>query len=133
MFARSEWIQWQESKDDKNEVPINFNMTLPKVLKHHTFNSQTERFNQTLVCYACGDDFPSMNKMKDHLVKHTGLRPFKCGRCPMTFTQRRTRKVHEKLQNCAVLKNKAYCVFKIEHHSQKSNSKRAQVKVLMKQ
>ena len=39
-------------------------------------------------CHACGEVLHSSLRLSAHSVKHTGIRPFFCTRCPRNFTRR---------------------------------------------
>ena len=106
-----------ELQNDSKIKPI------PAVLKHRSFNQKSGRFRHDLVCSECGRTFTNMNMMKDHLVKHAGLRPFKCRMCKMAFSQRRIRNKHEKHQNCVRLKQKSDKIFKLKRRHSKVKSR----------
>lgn len=49
------------------------------------------------VCYVCGQNFLGNNRknnLKQHLAIHSGLRPFRCHVCPLTFVRKSHLKRH---------------------------------------
>lgn len=48
------------------------------------------------VCSYCGKGYPNRYCLNQHLLKHTGERPFKCSYCPKTFTLKPLLKQHER-------------------------------------
>ncbi|XP_016841879.1 zinc finger protein 11 isoform X2 [Nasonia vitripennis] len=59
-----------------------------------------EAAKSTQPCYVCPLCERTFRKcaLRDHLRKHTGERPFPCGKCSATFARRSDRKLHQK--NC---------------------------------
>ena len=88
-------------------------LTKPLVFKQRFMNGETHRYNQVMKCATCGMEFKNVNTLKDHLVKHSGERPFKCRRCKMAFGQRRTRNKHERNEICADPKRKTGPLFTV--------------------
>lgn len=49
----------------------------------------------------CGKKFTRSDKLQQHLLAHTKMRPFICERCGRTFTRKDRLNKHFKLDNCA--------------------------------
>ncbi len=65
------------------------------------FNSNTRRARQVLLCKFkdCGKKFSRKCGLKDHLLIHEEIKPFKCGLCSKYFTQQGNRDIHQR--SCA--------------------------------
>lgn len=50
-------------------------------------------------CPQCGMGFFASKELKDHMIKHTGLRSFTCSICSKTFSRAKTLKVHLKIHD----------------------------------
>ena len=84
-----------ENSSSKNPPMLRKVESLPFIIRRMEINPRTGRPNHLLRCSECGKEFAHKNQLLDHLMRHTSDRPFACGRCHVTFSERRSRNRHE--------------------------------------
>ncbi|XP_064618876.1 uncharacterized protein LOC135482613 [Lineus longissimus] len=66
--------------------------TMKKLVQHQ---SSAHRERTDLTCEFCSKSFMYPSQLKDHVVKHTGKRPYICGECGMDFMKEHHLRSHQ--------------------------------------
>lgn len=64
--------------------------------KHQKFVHSNDR-SKMLICFQCGEELRQPYLLREHMNKHTGLKPFICAYCPKNFRTKRLRSEHERI------------------------------------
>lgn len=64
--------------------------------KHQKFVHSKDR-SKMLICFQCGEELRQPYLLREHMNKHTGLKPFMCGYCTKSFRTKRLRSEHERI------------------------------------
>ena len=66
-----------------------------------TEQTQVKGSNSEKTCHFCGREFDRPFNLKQHMLVHTGVKPFLCTLCGQTFTRKGNLKAHIQHQHAS--------------------------------
>jgi hypothetical protein len=97
-------IEYEETLGINELLPGEDFKILKKTKRYYEiklFNPSTKRSRQLLFCKfkRCGKKFSRKCGLKDHILIHEDIKPYKCDLCPKHFTQQGNKEIHQR--SCA--------------------------------